>query len=83
MKLQVCGYNIVRNGELAILHCIDLTKYNNTEGYRPFVVQRMGKVQEGLWVSTKQISVSKDLINKVLDVSFNANGRVQNIEVTK
>lgn len=85
MRLQVTGYDFVKNGDLTIIHAIDLTTPSkNGAGYRPFFTQRNSVTREGLWVNKSLgFVVNKELLNKVINVEFNANGYIVSIQVEK
>lgn len=85
MRLQITGYDIAKNGELTILHCIDLDRpCKSGSGYRPFVVQRNGSTQEGLWINRSLGFVAtKEVVNKMINVEFGPSGRPIKIELIK
>lgn len=84
MKLSVCGYDVVKNGEWYIIYGIDLTPLKNGVGFKPFFVKRGDNFSIGLWIPASMgFTPTKDIVNKVVRVDFNANGRPVNIEVIK
>ena len=84
MRLQVIGYDFAKQGEWTVLHCLDLTPRQNTIGLRPFVVNRGGKLSEGLWVSKSHNFVAtKELLNKVVVAEFGPSGGLINIGLEK
>lgn len=83
MRYQVLGYDVVKNGEWTILHLIDLQSRCNM-GYKPLVVTKNGKTFEGLWVGKNiQFNITKDILNKVINVEFSPSGGLTKIELEK
>lgn len=84
MRLQVVGYDLIKNGEWIVLHCLDLRQRGNTVGLRPLTITRGGKVSEGLWVSKNMGFVAtKDIINKVVNAEFSPSGNLLSLQLEK
>lgn len=82
MKYSITGYELVKEGQWIVVHCLEMTPITNGAGYKPFKTRRGGKENEGMWLSGKLgLNPSKEWINKVLDVEFGPSGYVVKAEV--
>lgn len=87
MKLQVTGCNEVttmKGQTFTLVYGIELNPIKKGFGYRPYAVTRNNKTNTALWIPLSyNIPANKELLNKVLNVSFNANGYLESVEIVK
>lgn len=84
MRLQVVGYDLIKNGEWTVLHCLDLRQRANTVGLRPLTITRGGKVSEGLWIpKSLGFVASKEILNRVVNAEFGPSGSLISISLEK
>lgn len=87
MKLQITGCNevVTKKGvKFTVVYGINLKPISNGYGCRPYSSTKNDKTTTQLWIPERMnITASKELVNKVLNVDFNENGYLDSVELIK